>query len=154
MKWFKRIFLFILILFLYFLPTFIFKADQEFYNGLNGPKLPPIVFMIVWTVLYVILSFFITYHITNKHRYIKKDFRRVMIFLIINYIVNFLFPFFFFVKQSLFLGYIFTLLNLLTIILVAIESLLLKKKFTLLLLPHIIWGIIASIFSILLYLNN
>lgn len=154
MKWFKKIFLFVLILFLYFLPSLIFRTDNEFYNNLNGPKLPSIVFPIVWGILYTLLSIFIVYHITNKHRYLTKDFRRVMIFLVVNYVINFVFPYFFFIKQSLFLGYIITLLSLLSIILVAIESLLLNKKTSLMLIPHILWGIIASIFSILLYLNN
>ena len=47
MKWFKRILLFVLVVFLYFLPSFLFKSDLEFYNSLEGPKLPSIVFPIV-----------------------------------------------------------------------------------------------------------
>ena len=54
MKWIKKIILFALVLFLYFLPSLIFKTDLEFYNSLKGPKLPSIVFPIVWTVTQVL----------------------------------------------------------------------------------------------------
>lgn len=154
MKWIKRIFIFALVLFLYFLPSIIFKTDLEFYNNLNGPKLPSIVFPIVWGVLYTLLSIFIVYIFENKKKFNHSDFTRVVIFLTINYVVSFTFPYFFFVKHSLFLGYITTLLSFLTITLATIESLLLSKKISFLLLPYVLWGVVASVFSILLYLNN
>lgn len=154
MKWIKRILLFGIVVFLYFLPSLIFRSDLEFYNNLYGPKLPSIVFPIVWTIIYILLGIFIVYHIENRKEYSKKDFNRVIVFLIINYIISSTFPYFFFIKQSLFLGYVVTLFSLLSITLTTIESLLLNKKAALLLVPYIIWGIIASIFGILLYLNN
>lgn len=154
MKWFKRIFLFLVVLFLYFLPTLIFKTDLNFYNNLKGFKIPSFLFPIIWGVIYILLSVFVVYLLTNKKHFSKQDFTRVIIFLVINYVINFSFPYFFFIKQSLFLGYITTLLSFLTISLTTIESLLLSKKHALLLLPYVIWGIIASIMSIILYLNN
>ena len=154
MKWFKKILLFSIIVFLYFLPSLIFKTDLEFYKNLSGPKLPSIVFPIVWTALFVLFGVFITYYISNKQRFIKKDFNRTFIFLIVNYVFLFLFPYVFFVKQDLFISYVVTLFSLLTLVLTLIESLLLNKKMSLLLLPHFVWLVIASIFSILLYLNN
>ncbi len=154
MKWIKKIILFALVLFLYFLPSLIFKTDLEFYNSLKGPKLPSIVFPIVWTVIYILLSLFVVYLFDHRKEVNRKDFARVLIFLVVNYLISFTFPYFFFAKQSLFLGYIVTLLSFLTITLTTIESLLLSKKISLLLLPYVLWGIVASIFSILLYLNN
>ena len=154
MKWIKRIFCFLLILGLYFLPSLIFRTNTEFYNNLNGPKLPSIVFPIVWTVLYVLLALHIIINFENRRKYIKSDFVRWFVFLVINYIISSSFSYFFFVKQNLFLGYVVTLFTLLTISLTCIESLLLCKKSSILLLPYILWGIIASIFGILLYLNN
>ncbi len=154
MKWIKRIFCFLLILGLYFLPSLIFRTNTEFYNNLNGPKLPSIVFPIVWTVLYVLLALHIIINFENRREYNKSDFLRWFVFLVINYIISSSFSYFFFVKQNLFLGYVVTLFTLLTISLTCIESLLLCKKSSILLLPYILWGIIASIFGILLYLNN
>lgn len=154
MKWFKRVLQFIFVVFMYFLPSFIFKTDLAFYDQLEGPKLPSIVFPIVWSIIYVLMGIFIVMLFENKKKYNKKDFTRVIIFLTINYLISFTFPYFFFVKESLFLGYLITLLSFLTITLTTIESLLLSKKYALLLLPYVIWGIIASVFAILLYLNN
>ncbi len=154
MKWIKRIFCFLLILGLYFLPSLIFRTNTEFYNNLNGPKLPSIVFPIVWTVLYVLLALHIIINFENKRKYNKSDFVRWFVFLVINYIISSSFSYFFFVKQDLFLGYVVTLFTLLSISLTCIESLLLYKKSSILLLPYILWGIVASIFGILLYLNN
>lgn len=154
MKWIKRIFCFLLILGLYFLPSLIFRTNTEFYNNLNGPKLPSIVFPIVWTVLYVLLALHIIINFENRRKYNKSDFLRWFVFLVINYIISSSFSYFFFVKQNLFLGYVVTLFTLLSISLTCIESLLLCKKSSILLLPYILWGIIASIFGILLYLNN
>ena len=58
MKWFKRICLFIVTMFLLALPTLIFKTDLEFYNSLVGPKIPPIVFVIVWSIIDICVSIF------------------------------------------------------------------------------------------------
>ena len=55
MKWFKRICLFIVTMFLLALPTLIFKTDLEFYNSLVGPKIPPIVFVIVVLIGYIVM---------------------------------------------------------------------------------------------------
>ena len=144
MKWLKRILLFVLVVFLYFLPSLIFRSDLEFYDSLEGPKLPSIVFPIVWSIIYVLMGIFVVSIFDKRKDYNKKDFTRVIIFLVINYVI----------KQSLFLGYVTTLLSFLTITLTTIESLLLSKKTSFLLLPYVLWGIVASVFSILLYLNN
>ena len=154
MKWIKRILLFVFVVFLYFLPAFLFKSDLDFYNRLNGPKLPSQVFPIVWSIIYILMGIFILYIMENKKSFNKKDFTRVLIFLAINYVISFTFPYFFFVKQSLFLGYIVTLLSFLSITLTIIESLLLSKKHALLLLPYVLWSIVACVFAILLYLNK
>ncbi len=100
------------------------------------------------------MGIFVVCIFDKRKDYNKKDFTRVIIFLVINYVISFTFPYFFFIKQSLFLGYVTTLLSFLTITLTTIESLLLSKKTSFLLLPYVLWGIVASIFSILLYLNN
>lgn len=154
MKWFKRILIFLFVLFLFFLPTLIFKTDLEFYNSLQGPKLPSIVFPIIWSIIDICASIFFVLHFENRKSYNKKDYFRMFFFFVVTYICYFLFPYFFFVKKDLFFGYIFTLLNFLFITLTMLESLLLNKKYSLLLLPYVIWTIIATILSILLYLKN
>ena len=89
MKWIKKIILFALVLFLYFLPSLIFKTDLEFYHSLKGPKLPSIVFPIVWTVIYILLSLFVVYLFDHRKEVNRKDFARVLIFLVVNYLISF-----------------------------------------------------------------
>ena len=114
MKWIKRIFCFLLIIGLYYLPSLIFRTNTEFYNNLNGPKLPSIVFPIVWTVLYVLLALHIIINFEKRKKYNKSDFLRWFVFLLINYVISSSFSYFFFVKQDLFLGYVITLFTLLS----------------------------------------
>lgn len=155
-KWLPKIVLFLFILLLYFLPSFIFKTDTEYYNSLNGVKLPVIVFPIVWTFIYICMSIYIVLLISyvNKHKVNKKELRLLVFFLIVNYIVSGSFTYVFFTAHNLFASYIITLATFLTIVLVSLETLLINKKLTLLTIPYVIWSIIASVFAILIYLQN
>lgn len=150
----KKILFYLLSLFVYFLPSFIFRGDNEFYESLKGQFVPGIVFIIVWTVIYLILAFINTYLFNNRKSYNKKDFRTYFILMFVNYVFNFLFSLSFFGFNNLFFGYIFTLLTCVTAILLSMQVLLLNKKISLLYLPYILWTIFATIYSILLYLKN
>ncbi|MEI3527764.1 MAG: tryptophan-rich sensory protein [Bacilli bacterium] len=81
MKWFKRILLFVLVVFLYFLPSFLFKSDLEFYNSLEGPKLPSIVFPIVWSIIYVLMGIFVVCIFDKRKDYNKKILLELSFFL-------------------------------------------------------------------------
>ena len=41
-----KIICFIVVLFLYFLPSIVIKVDHEFYESLKGPHLPAAIFII------------------------------------------------------------------------------------------------------------
>ena len=151
---FKKIIFFVVNLFLYFIPSLIFRGDNDYYKSLNNAFVPPIVFMIIWPILFVILSGVNTYFFSHKEEYNHKDFRTFFILTIVNYIFIFLYPLGFFELKSLFLSYIFTLMTCVTAILLAMQSLLLNKKVSLFYIPYILWTIFASVYSILLYLNN
>lgn len=153
-KTIKKILFFLLGLFIYFLPSILFRSDTLFYKSLKGTFIPNIVFIIVWAILFVILSFINTYLFSNRKDYNKKDFRTYFIIMFINYVFIFLFPLGFFVLENLFLGYVFTLLTCVTAILLSMQVLLLNKKITLLYLPYILWTTFATIYSIMLYLKN
>ena len=135
-KKFKNILFFILGLFVYFLPSIVFRTKTTFYKSLKGAFVPNIVFIIVWAILFVILSFVNTYLFSNRKNYNKKEFRTYFILMFINYVFIFLFPLGFFVFESLFLGYIFTLLTCVTAILLSMQVLLLNKKIPLLYIPY------------------
>lgn len=153
-KTLKKILFFLLGLFVYFLPSLLFRSDTEFYKSLKGAFVPNIVFIIVWSIIFVLLSFINTYLFSNRDSYNKKEFRTYFILMFINYVFIFLFPLGFFVLENLFLGYIFTLLTCVTAILLSMQVLLLNKKITLLYIPYILWTIFATVYSIMLYLKN
>lgn len=150
----KNILFFLLGLFIYFLPSIVFRTDTTFYKNLKGAFVPNIVFILVWAILFAILSFINTYLFSNKKEYSKKEFRTYFIIMFINYLFIFLFPLAFFVFENLFLGYVFTLLTCVTAILLSMQVLLLNKKISLLYIPYILWTTFATIYSIMLYLKN
>ena len=153
-KTLKNILFFLLGLFVYFLPSILFKSDTSFYKSLEGTFIPNVVFIIVWTILFAILSFINTYLFSNRKSYDKKEFRTYFILMFINYVFIFLFSLGFFVLENLFLGYLFTLFTCVTAILLSMQVLLLNKRITLLYIPYILWTTFATIYSILLYLKN
>jgi len=155
-KLLPKIVLFLFILLIYFLPSFIFKTDTEYYNSLNGVKLPVIVFPIAWTLIYICMSIYIVLLINfvNSNTVNKKELRLLVFFLILNYLISSSFTYVFFTVHNLFASYIITLATFLTIVLVSLETLLINKKLTLLTIPYVIWSIIASVFAILIYLQN
>lgn len=150
----KKILFFLLGLFIYFLPSLLFRSDTKFYESLKGTFIPNIVFIIIWAIIFIILSFINTYLFSNKESYNKKEFRTYFILMFINYVFIFLFPIGFFVLENLFLGYIFTLLTCVTAILLSMQVLLLNKKISLLYIPYILWTVFATVYSIMLYLKN
>jgi tryptophan-rich sensory protein len=65
---FKKILFFVINLFLYFVPSLIFRGDNGYYKTLNKAFVPPIVFMIVWPILFIILSGVNTYFFSHKEK--------------------------------------------------------------------------------------
>jgi tryptophan-rich sensory protein len=136
------------------LPNIFFKIDKEFYYSLEGPHLPPIVFIIVWTVIYILMSIFNAYYINLYKEKRNNSLIKMFVFIGINYIANILYVPLFFMIQNLFLSFVVCLIVLITICLIALESLIYNKKITLITLPYIIWSIVGTILAILFYLQN
>jgi tryptophan-rich sensory protein len=148
---FKEILLMIGILILYFLPFLIFGIDIEFYNSLKKINIPPIVFSIVWTLIYICMSFFIFWHLKIKKEHKRKNF---WIYLVLNYLIESSYLPVFFVGHNLFLGFVVCLLTFLTITLVAMETFVIKKESVYLLIPYLLWSAFASVLAMLIYIWN
>jgi benzodiazapine receptor len=151
---FKKILTFLFILLMYFLPALLFKVDKDFYNSLAGPKIPSWIFSVSWSIIYVCISLLITHYLFSVEKKQKKDFVYFMIFIVANYIISFWFQPTFFCWHNLFWSYTITLFSFVTMMLAALNSLLIDKKWTLLTLPYLCWTLFATIISILLYLKN
>ena len=139
----KKIFKFVLLLLPWFISAIIFKVDTTYYKSLNLPFFapPPIVFAIIWPILYVLITLSIIKQKDKDLNYYKS--------LIINYFSNQTYTFFFFTIKSPFIALIDTIIVLISSLFLYINSN--KSK---LLIPYIIWNIFATILSISIYLMN
>ena len=146
----KKILKFIIILFPWFISAIIFKTDKTFYKSIDKPFFAPspIIFPIVWTILYILLA--ISIYLVYKDNDIKqtKDYNK---YLIINYVSNQAFQFLFFTIKSPFLALIDTVIVLISSLYLYYESRKLNKTSAKLIIPYIIWNgfatiLIASIF--------
>lgn len=149
MKKIKYVGLFFIILFVYFLPSLIFKNDKEFYINLNKPFYAPtpILFSICWIILYVILAIFIVISIKDK------DTESLSLYFI-NYIIAFFFNYFFFIKKNLFLSFCTTFLCFVSGAL--IFSIIYKKNRyqALCLTPYLLWTVFATVLMCHIYFIN
>lgn len=145
----KKIFKFLLFLLPWFLSS-LFMKNVNFYKSLTLPFFapPPILFAIVWPILYLLIAISI-YKISKIA--CSKEYKY---FLIANYIFNQSFTFLFFNLKSIILGTLSSILSLITAIFLFLETKKIDKKTSYLLIPYLIWLIFASILSIsILFLN-
>lgn len=147
---FRQIFTFLLFFGIYMLSYIFIPVDKEFYNSLNKINIPPIVFIIVWTILYLLLS----YVLCKNFDVIFKDKRRVLVYLIINYLSNFLFMVFMFKFHLLFWAFVMCIFSFVSILFCYMEMVLINKKHSYLIIPNVIWSLFGTILSIVIYLLN
>lgn len=149
----KKFLTFTLILIPWFISGIIFRSNSDFYQSLNLPAFapPPIVFGIVWPILYILISYSI-YSIINEYN--LKELKDYKLYLIINYVSNQLFTFFFFTLENLFLGFVDSVVVLLSSLFLYYETKSLNEKASKFLIPYIIWNIFACILSITIYFMN
>ena len=150
MKKFKKVIFFIIVLAIFMIPGFIFGRNTDFYKEINKPVFAPkgIVFSIVWVFLYTIQSYYIT-HIFYNYKY-NNEGNKLFILLIINGVINILYMPIFFWLESLFGGFVISLL-------LFIEKLICLMFFNLTLndisLMKFIWIILAMYLILLLLLS-
>lgn len=136
---------YLLFLLPWFISSILFKSSTLYYESLSLPffAIPSYLFGIVWTILYILIaiSIFIVYENSNKEY--KK-------YLLINFISNQLFTFFFFTLRNNFLSLIDVIITLISAIYLYKETKLQNKKASYFLIPYIIFSIYALllIFSV------
>lgn len=149
----KKFLRFLVFLLPWFISGIVFKSDTIFYKGLNKPAFAPspIVFPIVWTILYILIAISI-YLIYKDNSY--KDTPNYNKTLLINYFSNQVFSFLFFTLKSPFLALIDTFIVLISSLFLYYESRELNKTSSRLLIPYIIWNVFASILIIFIFFMN
>lgn len=151
---FKKMIFFVSVLAIFMISGYLFSKNTDFYNEINKPVFAPkgIVFSIVWVVLYVIQSYYIT-HIYFKYKE-EAEGKKLFILLIINGIINILYMPVFFMFESLFGGFVISLLLFITTILIVYKSKIMLIKEWYLELPYLLWTTFALVLSISIYLMN
>lgn len=149
----KKFLRFLVFLLPWFISGIVFKSDTIFYKGLNKPAFAPspIVFPIVWTILYILIaiSIYLIYK-DNSYKY-TPNYNKT---LLINYFSNQVFSFLFFTLKSPFLALIDTFIVLISSLFLYYESKELNKISSRLLIPYIIWNVFASILIIFIFFMN
>ena len=136
----KKIGIFLLYLLPWFISAILFRSDSSYYNNLNLPFIapPPFLFGIIWPILYLLISYSIFKVYNNSNSDYKKT-------LLINYISNQLFSFFFFTIKNNPLSLIDTIIVLISSIYLYKKTKLIDEKYSKYLIPYIIWNIFALI---------
>ena len=151
---FKKILFFIFVLALFMIPGYIFGRNTDFYQELTKPSFAPkgIVFAIVWPILYIIQSYYITHIYYNYH--LEREGQKLLLLLIINGVLNIIYTPVFFVFKSIFGGFVVTLFTLVSLILIILKSKEMNIKKWYFEIPYMLWLIFALVLSISLYLMN
>ena len=147
---FKIILLFLLFFFIYVFPYFLIKIDIQFYNSLNKINIPNYVFMIVWTILYSLMSIYII----NIRKVISLKDKRLVTYLVINYFANILYVLLFFQFKQLFWSFVMCVLSFISILFVWMETVLFNKKLSYILIPNVLWSLFACVLSSYVFLFN
>ncbi|MBR3161253.1 MAG: tryptophan-rich sensory protein [Bacilli bacterium] len=145
---YKNIIKYLLCLLPWFISSIIFKANTSYYKSLNLPFFAPptVIFPIIWTLLFILISISLYLTIDNSNSNYK-------LYLLINYLSNQLYTFCFFTIKNNFLAFIDCLI-------VLISSLYLYKETkntnnsSKYLIPYIIWNIFATILSLTILIIN
>ena len=149
----KNILKFLICLLPWFISGLVFKNDTIFYKSLNKPSFAPkpIVFPIVWTILYVLIAISIYKIYKNESYKNTPEFNKA---LLINYFSNQIFSFLFFTLKSPFLALIDTVIVLISSLFLYYEAKEINKVSAKLLIPYIIWNIFATILITSIFFMN
>ena len=122
-------------------------AMEEFMQ-LNQPPLspPPIVFPIVWTILYILMAISISIVLTNENATKDTEFL-ALAFYGLNLAFNFLWPVWFFVFGLLWFSVLWLVLLIAIVLVLMLISASVSRVSMYLLIPYILWLLFA------LYLN-
>lgn len=146
---FKKFLVYLLFLLPWFLASLIFKNDTAYYYSLNLPVFapPPILFGIIWPILYVLIAYSI-------YKTWPDSTSSYKIYLVINYVANQLFTFCFFTLKNNFLALVDTIIILISSLYLYVETRSINEKNKWYLIPYIIWNIFALILVFTVFVMN
>lgn len=140
---------YLLFLLPWFISSILFKSSTIYYESLSLPffAIPSYLFGIVWTILYILIAISIFMVYENSNKKYKK-------YLLINFISNQLFTFFFFTLRNNFLSLIDVIITLISAIYLYNETKIQNKKASYFLIPYIVFSIYALLLILSVNLLN
>lgn len=149
----KNIITFILIYLSWFIGSFLFPYNKEFYDMLSLPSftLKPIFISISWIIIYFLITYSI-YKVKKKTNILSNH--DYLYILITSYLANQLFPFMFFYLRSPFFGFVMTSIVFISSIFLLIETKKIINKTSYILIPYIVYSFYALILSISILVMN
>lgn len=137
-----------------FIIAMLIPNYQEYYNSLNVPlRLPPIVFIIAWSAIYI-LSGVGAYLVENSKSGNVDEINKGLRLYYIQLIINFSYTIVAFWLRLIVLSTIITIVLLIMVIFVAYKFFKINKVSGLLFIPYILWMIIANYIQIGIYYLN
>ena len=125
---------------------FVPLTNSDFYKSINKPfTLPPVIFIIVWTILYILMSISI-------YRVRKNKTNNILYY--INMGLNSIWTLIFFGLKNFLLSSIILILILIIVIIMFIRYRKEDKVSSNLLIPYIIWLLIAGFLNLSIYFMN
>lgn len=145
----KNFLSFLLFLLPWFISSILVKNDSTYYYSLNLPWFapPPIIFAIVWPILYILISYSI-------YKTYNKSTTNYKIYLIINYLANQLFTFCFFTLKNNFLALVDVIIILISSLYLYVETKVIDNDNKWYLIPYIIWNVFALILVFTVFIMN
>ncbi len=147
----KKLLLYIIVTFLIGNLFVIFVITKDFYNTLNKPfNVPSIIFPIVWSILYLIMSIS-TYVVSNSKNEFKKDAIKTYFTQLT---INSLWTLLFFGLEELFISFIWILLLITIVISMIIKYFKINKISGIINIPYLIWLIFAAYLNYSIFILN
>lgn len=149
----KKVLIYLCFLLPWFIGGILFKYDAEFYSELSIPffALPGPIISIFWVILYILIAYSM-YKVFYTENIVKN--RDYLYVLLTNYLANMTFTLFFFTLRSPFLGFVDTLIVVISSIYLYLETKRINKKASYFLIPYIIYSMYALVLSLTIYLMN
>lgn len=143
----KLIISFSIVAILVLLSMIFTKNTMDLYEDIIKPDIAPkpIVFPIVWTILYTLVA------ITLYRCYDNKSIRNI---IILNMVINVIWPILFFRFEMFIFSAIWLVLIIITLILALLKIYKTDKKFAYINLPYLFWLFFALYLNIMIILLN
>ena len=137
-----------------FIVSYINRNSMDAYKSLKKFFLTPpdIVFIIVWTILYILMGI-AAYRIYVKNKTSKDD-NGAYFFYLVQLILNFMWSFIFFTFRLYGISFLWIIILFIFVIITFIKFIKVDKTAGFLLIPYIVWIIYAGVLNYFIWFFN